>query len=152
MVYVLNKDGHPLMPTENHAKVRMLLKHKKANVVNRCPFTIQLTYECKNYTQPVTLGVDAGSKTVGVSASTKEKELYSSEIALCNDIVDLLSARRQLRHSRRNRKTRYRKARFDNRVHSKHKEWLAPSIEHKIQTHLTIIRKVISITDITSFC
>lgn len=29
MVYVLNKDGHPLMPTENHGKVRILLKQKK---------------------------------------------------------------------------------------------------------------------------
>ena len=42
MVYVLNQNGQPLMPTENHAKVRILLKQGKAKVVNKCPFTIQL--------------------------------------------------------------------------------------------------------------
>ena len=53
MVYVVNKNGQPLMPTENHAKVRILLKSGKAKVINRCPFTIQLTYESTNYTQKV---------------------------------------------------------------------------------------------------
>ena len=43
MVYVLSKNGQPIMPTKNHAKVRLLLKSGKAKVVNRCPFTIQLT-------------------------------------------------------------------------------------------------------------
>ena len=62
MVYVLNENGQPLMPTENHAKVRVLLRQGKAKVVNNCPFTIQLLYSSTNYTQPVTLGVYAGSK------------------------------------------------------------------------------------------
>lgn len=149
MVYVLHKNGHPLMPTKNHAKVRILLKQNKAKIVNRCPFTIQLAYESTDYTQPVTLGIDAGSKKVGVSASTNTKELYSSEVTLRNDISDLLSARRELRRSRRNRKTRYRKARFLNCVHSKHKGWLAPSIEQKIQTHLTIIKKVVQLVPVS---
>lgn len=35
------------------------------------------------------LGVDAGTKHVGLSATTKSKELYSSEVILRNDIVDL---------------------------------------------------------------
>ena len=55
MVYVLNKQGQPLMPTKNHAKVRVLLKQQKAKVVNRCPFTIQLAYDGTNYTQNMTL-------------------------------------------------------------------------------------------------
>ena len=62
MVYVLNKDGHPLMPTSRHGKVRHLLKQGKAKVIKRCPFTIQLLYNSTNYTQPISLGVDAGSK------------------------------------------------------------------------------------------
>ena len=62
MVYVLNKNGQPLMPTENHAKVRVLLKQGKAKVIKRCPFTIKLLYESKNHTQPISLGIDAGSK------------------------------------------------------------------------------------------
>ena len=122
MVYVLNKDGQPLMPTSRYGKVRRLLKEGKAKVVKRCPFTIQLMYSSTNYTQPITLGVDAGSKHIGLSATTKEKELYASDVELRNDIVDLLSARRELRRSRRNRKLRYRATRFNNRVSTKKKK------------------------------
>ena len=64
MVYVLNQDGQPLMPTKNHAKVRVLVKDGKAKVVRRTPFTIQLTYNSTHYTQPVSLGVDAGSRHI----------------------------------------------------------------------------------------
>lgn len=147
MVYVLSSDGHPLMPTENHAKVRVLLKNKKAKVVNRCPFTIQLAYESTNHTQEITLGVDAGSKHIGLSATTEDKVLFESDVELRNDIVDLFSTRRQNRRSRRNRKTRYRKARFDNRRRGD--GWLAPSVQNKVDTHLTVIRKVHEILPIT---
>lgn len=137
MVYVLNVDGQPLMPTENHAKVRVLLRQGKAKVVNNCPFTIQLLYSSTNYTQPVTLGVDAGSKHIGLSATTEDKELYAADVELRNDIVKLLSEKRTNRRSRRSRKTRYRKPRFNNR--KRDKGWLAPSIRHKINTHLKVV-------------
>lgn len=150
MVYVLNTDGQPLMPTNRHGKIRRLLKAGKAKVVKSCPFTIQLQYESTTHTQPISLGIDAGSKTIGVSATTKEKVLYEANATLRNDIVDLLSTRRQNRRTRRNRKTRYRKCRFLNRVHSKNKGWLAPSIEQKIQTHLTIVDKVCKILPIST--
>ena len=65
MVYVLNQNGRPLMPTEDHRMVRMLLKEKKAKVVRRTPFTIKLIVKTKEFTQPIVLGVDAGSKTIG---------------------------------------------------------------------------------------
>lgn len=142
MVYVLNQDGVAIMPTENHAKVRVLLKQGKAKVIRRTPFTIQLLYNSTSYTQEITLGVDAGSKHVGLSATTKDKELYASDVELRNDIVNLLSTRRQNRRTRRNRKTRYRKPRFSNRVASKKEGWVAPSIKEKVDTHLTIIDKV----------
>ena len=147
MVYVLNKNNKPLMPCSNR-KARLLLKQNKAIVVNRTPFTIKLKYGSSGYIQPVNLGVDAGSKTIGLSATTKDKVLYESEITLRNDIVDLLSTRRQNRRTRRNRKTRYRKCRFLNRVHSKNKGWLAPSIENKINSHLKVIDNVCKILPI----
>lgn len=50
MVYVLDKDGQPLMPTDRHGKVRRLLETNKAKVVKRCPFTIQLLYTTTNHT------------------------------------------------------------------------------------------------------
>ena len=147
MVYVISKNGQPLMPTENHAKVRILLKTKKAKVIKRCPFTIQLAYDGTNYTQDVALGVDAGSKHIGLSVTTKDKVLFESNVELRNDIVNLLSTRRQNRRSRRNRKTRYRKPRFNNR---KCKDgWLAPSVQNKVNTHLAVIRKAHEILPIS---
>ena len=151
MVYVISKNGKPIMPTENHAKVRLLLKYGKAKVVKRTPFTILLLTSSKTYRQNITLGIDAGSKHVGMSATTEKKELFSAELNPRNDVVELLSTRRELRCSRRNRKTRYRKARFNNRVHSKHKGWLAPSIEVKIWNHIqriNLVNKILPLTTI----
>ena len=65
------------MPTENHAKVRKMLRDGRAKCVKRTPFTIQLTYDCPEQTQPVALGIDAGSKHIGLSATTEDKELYA---------------------------------------------------------------------------
>lgn len=78
MVYVQDINGKPMMPTTRHGKVRRLLKSNKAVVVNLCPFTIRLTYISDSYKQEIVLGVDAGTKHVGLSATTKSKELYSS--------------------------------------------------------------------------
>ena len=140
MVYVISKDGQPLMPTERHGKVRRLLRDKNARVVRRCPFTIQLLYDTTTIVQEVTLGVDAGSKTIGLSATTKKKVLFEAEATLRNDVVDLLSTRREMRRGRRYRKIRYRKPRFNNR---KRKEgWLAPSVRQKIKSHITVISKI----------
>ena len=97
MVYVLNKDGQPLMPTQRHGKVRRMLKNGQAKVVRRIPFTIQLLYETGSETQDISLGVDAGSKHIGVSATTETRVLYEADIELRNDISNLLSSRKELR-------------------------------------------------------
>ena len=147
MVYVLNIEGKPLMPCKE-AKARKLLKENKAKIYKKEPFTIQLLFICENQTQDITLGVDAGSKHIGLSATTKEKELYAADVELRNDIVDLLSTRRQNRRTRRNR-LRYRKPRFNNRVHSKKNGWLAPSVEQKIQTHFKVVEGIHKLLPIT---
>ena len=131
------------------AKARKLLKINRAKIYKREPFTIQLLFECENETQDIALGVDAGSKHIGLSATTEKKELYSAVVELRNDIVEKLSTRRELRQTRRSRKTRYRKARFLNRVKSKHKGWLAPSVENKIQTHIRVVNDIHKILPIT---
>ena len=147
-VYVLNRHGEPMMPC-SPGKARLLLKQQKACVVKRTPFTIKLLYGSAGYKQPITLGVDAGSKHVGLSASTEKRELYREEFTPRSDVAELLSTRKQNRRSRRNRKTRYRAPRFDNRVHSKHKGWLAPSVEVKIQEHITVIKHICKILPIS---
>lgn len=147
MVYVISKNGQPLMPTKRYGKIRRMLKFGQAQVINRCPFTIQLQYETTVYVQSVSIGVDAGSKTIGLSATTKDKVLYESEIALRNDIVDLISTRRQNRRTRRNRKTRYRQTRFNNRVRKD--GWLAPSVQNKVDTHLKVVENVCRILPVS---
>ena len=118
-------------------------------MVRRTPFTIQLTIATGESKQPVSLGVDAGYKHVGLSASTDKAELYASQVELRQDITDLLSARRALRQSRRNRKTRYRAPRFDNRIRTKRKGWLAPSVENRINAHLSRIEAVLRLLPVT---
>ena len=152
MVYVLNKYGEPLMPTTRYGRVRSLLRKGHAVVVDYRPFIIQLTYDTPNGVQEVSLGVDAGTKHVGFSATTKKKVLFEAELLLRSDIVEKLSTRREFRRTRRNRKTRYRKSRFMNRTGAKKPGWLAPSIRQKVDSHIhwiSKIRKFLPISKIT---
>ena len=79
LVYVLNKHGDPLMPCKPR-KARKLLKEKKAKVVKRSPFTIQLLYGSSGYKQDVSLGVDAGTKHIGLSATTEKNVLFEADV------------------------------------------------------------------------
>ena len=142
MVYVLNKYGKPLMPTTRYGRVRRLLRKGLAVVVDYRPFTIQLTYVTPNGVQEVSLGVDAGTKHVGFSATTKKKVFFEAELLLRSDIVEKLSTRREFRRARRNRKTRYRNKRFLNRTGSKKPGWLAPSVRQKVDTHIHWISRI----------
>ena len=143
MVYVISQNGKPLMPTEHHGKVRWLLKKKRAKVVRRTPFTIQLLYGtgCER-TQPVTLGVDTGYQSAGYSASTEKRVLFEAEEEMRTDIPQLLTERREKRRARRNRKTRYREPRFDNR--RRKNGWLPPSAEEKLAAHQNMVRFISS--------
>lgn len=145
-VYVLNKHGKPLMPCSPR-KARVLLKSGKAKVAQRTPFTIQLRYGSSGYKQAISFGVDAGTKHIGLSATTEKRVVYEAEVLLRTDVQELLATRRAYRRTRRNRKTRYRKSRFLNR---RRKEgWLAPSIQNKVDTHLKVIHNVTRILPIT---
>ncbi len=145
-VYVLNMQGKPLMPTTPR-KARILLKEGKAKVVKRTPFSIQLNYATGEAKQEIVLGIDSGYENIGLSAKTNKKEVYSAEIKLRTDIVKLNSERRQYRRTRRNRKTWYRQPRFLNR--KKPEGWLAPSIQHKLDSHIKLINKVKEILPIS---
>ncbi len=146
-VFVLNKNGKPLMPTIP-VIARLLLKDKKAKVVRKSPFTIKLLYESTEYKQPIIAGMDTGSAIVGCAAISGNQVLYQSEVILRNDIKDKMTQRRQYRRTRRNRKTRYRKPRFNNRG----KEGkLSPSIKSKIESHIREKNFVESILPVTKW-
>jgi len=146
-VYVLNQRGEPLMPCSPR-KARNLLKERKANVKTRTPFTIQLTIVTGETVQSVALGVDSGYTNIGLSSVTGKQEVFSAEVALRTDIVKLNSERRQYRRARRHRKTWYRQPRFLNR--SKSEGWLAPSIQHKLDSHIKVIDQVKKILPVSS--
>ena len=148
MVYVISKSGKPLMPTRNHGMVRVLLKEKKAKVTQNKPFIIQLLYDSKEYTQPISLGIDSGYTYIGYSALTEDKELISGELELLSGQSERLKKKAMYKRQRRQR-LRYRKPRFNNRKIDK--GWLAPSIQHKLDSHIRFIdklKKILPITDI----
>ena len=142
LVFVLNKHGKPLMPCKPR-KARILLKEKKAKIVSYEPFTIQLLYGSSGYKQEVTIGVDTGAKNIGVAIKTENKVIAKGEIELRDDIKSNLDTRRQYRRSRRNRKTRYRQARFNNR--KKPDGWLPPSIQARINHTFKWIDKFLNL-------
>lgn len=142
LVYVLDIQGKPLMPTRRTTRVRKLLREGLARIASHQPFTIQLLYESTSFTQPVTLGVDPGSKVAGLSATTARTELMRTEVTLRSDITELLSTRREARRSRRGKRSvRYRAPRFDNRSAAGQPGRFAPSIRQRIDAHLTLVRK-----------
>ena len=151
-VYVLDMNGQPLMPTSRFGKVRRMLRDKKAKVVKSCPFTIKLLYEPETkIVQDVVLGVDTGSKHVGVACVGNSKVLYQSQVELRDDIKRKMDTRRMYRRTRRNRKTRYRKPRFLNRGNSIKKDRYCPTIVSKYYGHereIEFCKKILPIKDI----
>ena len=147
MVYVLSINNKALMPTSN-AKARILLKQKKAIVKNLKPFTIQLKYETTKYTQTITLGIDSGYNNIGFSAVTDKKELITGEVKLLQGMKERLLEKARYRKIRRSR-LRYRKPRWNNRTKSKPQGWLAPSLKHKLDSHIKFIDSLYNILPIT---
>ena len=149
MVYVISASGKPIMPTTAR-KARILLKNGKAKCIRRTPFTIKLLYETTEYTQALTHGVDTGSAKIGSAVSDEKGNIaYMSEIEIRNDIAEKMKQRSKYRRNRRNRKTRYRKARWLNRRNSIKTDRFSPTMTSKIDSHLKEVLFVKSILPIT---
>ena len=148
MVYVISKDNKPLMPCEN-VVARLLLKHGKAKVKRKTPFTIKLINYGMEYVQNCVLGVDTGSIHIGTSVINSKKEiLYMSDIEIRNDITDKLKRRAAYRRNRRSRKTRYRQARWLNRKNSIKKDRFSPTMRSKFDSHKKEIKFIKSLLPI----
>lgn len=150
LVYVLDINGHPLMPTKRFGKVRRMLRDGQAKVVSREPFTIKLLYETKtNVVQDCVLGVDTGSKYIGAAVVSNGKVLYASEVKIKDDIKSKMDRRRSYRRDRRSRKTRYRKVRFLNRSNSTKEGRYSPTLKSKFDSHVREIEFIKSILPIS---
>lgn len=147
-VYVINKNGKPLMPCKP-AKAKHLLREGKAKVIKTTPFTIKLLWDCEDNVQEIIAGMDTGSKKIGTACVSNNKVIYQSEITIRYDISRKMKQRAMFRRNRRGRKCRYRKQRFLNRSTSRTKERLSPSIKSKIFSHLkekNFIEKILPIS------
>ncbi|WP_013334867.1 RNA-guided endonuclease IscB [Gloeothece verrucosa] len=147
-VFVLDAKKNPLSPC--HPSVaRKLLKQGKAAVLRRYPFTIILKKECQKPTETIKLKLDPGSKTTGIALVQQDKLIWGAElIHRGQQIKDNLLTRRQIRRSRRNRKTRYRQARFLNRTRLK--GWLPPSLRHRVETTMTWVKRICKFVHVTN--
>ena len=161
-VFVLDKRKNPLMPcTEKRA--RLLLDRGHAVVSKRYPFTIRLKNRIGGETQPVRVKLDPGSKYTGM-AIVRENVKIGPDIEEVNKkitmvlsllqinhrgsaISEKLTSRRAMRRRRRSN-LRYRKARFDNRT--KPKGWLAPSLQHRVETVLSWVKKIMRLAPVTA--
>lgn len=103
IVYVLNIDGSPIMPTRRCGHVRKLLKSNKAVVISTNPFTIQLKYNTSNNTQSLYMGIDPGRTNIGI-AVIKEIGIpvFESHVKTRNrEIPKLMQSRKEYRHKHR---------------------------------------------------
>jgi len=140
LVYVTNKNGNPLMPCKP-AKARKLLRDGKAIVINRCPFTIQLQWDCEENVQAIKLGIDKGSHHTGLCAVGNGKILISGVIHHRTDIKDKMNTRRANRQKRRSRLW-YRASRFLNRASSHRSGRLLPSIKANADEVKRVVGKI----------
>ena len=150
-VFVIADDGTRLMPTHS-AKARNLLKLGKAIIYKHKPFTIQLTYYAPHNVQPIEITVDSGYAHIGFSVKSEKHEYISDQYDLLPNEVERHNDQRKYRRTRRNR-LRYRKPRWKNRRIEK--GWLAPSLIHKIENHVNLIKKhidVLPVDDISIEC
>jgi len=122
--------------------------------VNGYPFTIILKYAVADADpQPTQLKVDPGAKTTGIAIVQENeggpKVIWAAELEHRGQVIKkALDTRRALRRSRHSRKTRYRKARFDNRTRPA--GWLPPSLQSRVDNIQTWFNRLSRYCPITS--
>lgn len=145
---VLNSNKQPLDPI-HPGTARRLLNAGKAAVYRLYPFTIIYKQEVQQTPTSIAIKLDPGSKTTGIALVQADKVIWAAELThRGRNISASLESRSAIRGNRRARKTRYRPARFLNRARPK--GWLAPSLQHRVETTLTWVNKLIKFAPIGS--
>ncbi len=151
-VFVIDTNKQPLAPT-HPARVHRLLTQGKAAVFRRYPFTIILkrAVEPEEY-PPLRLKLDPGSKTTGLAIlnETSGEVIFAAEVQhRGQDIRASLDGRRASRRSRRQRHTRYRQPRFDNR-RNKGEGWIPPSQASRVCNIVTWVKRLKRVCPLTA--
>ena len=149
-VYVINKNGNPLMPCKP-AKARHLLRDGKAKVIKRKPFTIRLLWDCEENVQEIRCGIDKGCKVTGIACVGNGEILFSANIKHRNPVAlqqkdgstkTFVQVRAERRGSRRNRHCWHRKPRFNNRASSKRSGRLPPTIRMNVMEVVRVVKQI----------
>lgn len=141
--FVVDINNKPLAPTKVN-RGWYLIRKGKAKLKSKFPMVIQLLREVNdnNVNTEIVCGIDDGSSHVGIAlvqkCKTKNKLVFKGVIEQRQDIKKLMDLRRGYRRYHRYHK-RYRKERFNNRVSSKRKDRLAPSIKQKKEAILRVL-------------
>ena len=147
-VFVLDTKLNPLQPCKS-SKARYLLNAGKAAVYRQYPFTIILKKEVGAVTPIAQIKIDPGSKTTGLALLIGSNVIFAAELTHRGQVIkNSLESRLAIRRGRRSRHTRYRPARFLNRTRPQ--GWLAPSLQHRVETTLTWVRKFIRFAPVAS--
>ena len=148
MVPVLDKDKKPLMPCSEKRARKLLEKGEAKPYWSRGVFCIILQKEpSSRIYQDIAIGIDPGSKFEGFSVKSESHTLLNIQTEAKTDVKDKVETRRNLRRSRRNRKTRYRTCRFNRGVGNR----IPPSTKSRWVYKLSIInwlRKLYNITHV----
>jgi 5-methylcytosine-specific restriction endonuclease McrA len=142
-VFLVDAARRPLAPV-HPGRARLLLKAGKAAVFKRFPFTLILRQPgAQAACEPLRLKIDPGSHTTGLAlvAETSGEVLWAGELTHQGEaIAQRLRKRRAVRRGRRQRHTRYRQARFENR--RRQKGWLPPSLRSRVQNVVTWVQRL----------
>ncbi len=147
-IFVLDKNKKPLMPCSLE-RARQLLSKGKAAVFKCYPFTILLKGSENGDTQDVEVKIDPGSKTSGIALvgdfERGKEVLWAANLEHRGQFIkSSLDSRR----GRRQRKTRYRKPRFDNRTRKEN--WLAPSLQSRVDNIHTLVKRLSKLVPLSS--
>ena len=163
-VFVLDRYKNPLMPC-SEKRARLLLARGRARVHRLIPFTIRVIDRriAESQLQPLELKIDPGSKTSGLALvrNSESVNTETGEVTTTAHVLNLfelthrgfqiskaLTARSQMRRRRRGANLRYRAPRFLNRK-NKGKGWLAPSLQHRIDTTLSWVERIRNVAPVT---
>ena len=151
-IFVKSSTGEALMPC-HPARARILLNAGKAYCEKVYPFTIKLTERDTGDLQPVQLKIDPGSRHSGLALVLNGEQHYKVIFGAVihhkgHLITESLKSRASLRRGRRQRKTRYRPARWSNR--KRPEGWLPPSGMSRVMNLSVWTKKFIGLTNVRS--
>lgn len=152
-VLVIDKNDQPCCPIKN-GEAGYLIRTNRAKIVNHDPLVIKRNDEYlaeKEIRDIIELKIDSGYLNIGFSVSDNSHEYLSGQVELLNGMSERLINRSSYRRTRRSR-IRYRRNKnvdyktVNNPTYKNGNEngWFAPSIQHKIDSHIRLVDKIAS--------